>query len=146
MHRCAKPQASNAVQNYIIAAIIGARDGYDDPNWQFWAENWLNGRDRSYESAALAHRQAREVCERLTVGASGADDETLESFSDEVPAERAAWAAGLALVNAPMGPDLTGSCLRFEAAVKRGVARILGALAPSTTRWAELLRYVGALS
>lgn len=137
----------SAVESYIKAAIASARENYREPQWLFWADNWLNGRDRSYESADLARRQACKACEQGWMSErslSGA--QALEAFSDEVPAERAAWAAGLALVTAPMGPDLTGNCLRFEAAIKRGWARLMSALAPSKTRWAELLRSVGALS
>ncbi len=139
-----------ALESYVMGAIVSARESYHEPKWLFWADNWINGRDRSYESADRARRQARKASEWRLAGEGplGACDEMLESFSDELPAERAAWAAGLALVTAPMGPDLTGSCLRFEAALKRGIARLLASLAwlPAADRWAGLMRYLGAVS
>jgi hypothetical protein len=150
MRRAAKVDAyrdAAAVENYVTSAIIGARETYQEPKWAFWADNWINGRDRSYESAELARRSASEACERLMSGdsliAEGVD---LELISDELPAERAARAAGLALVAAPMGPDITGSCLRFEAAVKRHMRRLLSSLAriPAPLKWADIARFLGA--
>lgn len=132
------------VERYVTAAIIGAREGYRDPKWLFWADNWLSGRDRSYESARLAHDRARSAY----LGAANRNDvEPIETMSDESPAERAAWAAGLALLTAPMGPSLNGTFLRFEAAVKRNVARLLATLPawfPAAGSGAGLARRLGA--
>jgi hypothetical protein len=154
--RCAKAYESRdggTVEKYVIAAIVSAREGYHGPEWLFWADNWINGRDRSYESARLAHRGARKACADGSAnlaeeGQTGGDSEIIESFCDERPAERAAWAAGLALVTAPMGPDLTGVFLRFEAGVKHRLAHLLAALPesfPLAVRWIGLARRLGAL-
>lgn len=143
---------SAAVENFITAAIISAREGYSDPRWRFWADNWINGRDRSYESAQLAHRRART--EHLQGVAKSADntgsgtaqsEKPIETLSDETPAERAAWAAGLALITASMAPDLTGFFLRFEASVKDRLDRMLAGHTrswrfPVTARWMTFAR------
>lgn len=139
---------SGAVENFITAAIISAREGYRDSRWLFWAENWMNGRDRSYESAQLAHRQARSVYLReLSESAAGVDcqQKPIETLSDETAAERAAWAASLALITAPMAPDLTGFFLRFEATVKDRLGRLLAGhtlpwQATVSTRWTSFAR------
>jgi hypothetical protein len=140
----------NAVENFITAAIISARESYCDPRWLFWAENWIAGRDRSYESAELAHRQARLAdmqtkCAQGMLGEGHQTKEPIETLSDETAAERAAWAAGLALINAPMAPDLTGFFLRFEARVKDLLAGMLSGRAlpwraPVMVRWMSLAR------
>lgn len=141
-----------AVESFITAAIIGARDSYRDPRWLFWADNWIAGRDRSYESASLAQRQARiaHLRELAEAGHGGAADtnwpgSSLETLSDETAAERAAWAASLALITAPMAPDLTGFFLRFEAWVKSKLAQWteahpLASVFPATSRWLALAR------
>jgi hypothetical protein len=139
-----------AVENFITAAIISARETYREPRWLFWADNWISGRDRSYESAQLAHRQARRVhLSELSESASDTDSpkKPIETLSDETAAERAAWAAGLALITAPMAPDLTGLCLRFEALVKAKVARMLAGRTmpwhlPAAARWTPSERSV----
>lgn len=150
-YHCAnhEPADGAAVENFVTAAIISARDCYRDPRWLFWADNWIAGRDRSYESAQLAHRQARQLHMRelaeLANGAFGGDNrqKPIETLSDETGAERAAWAAGLALIIAPMVPDLTGFCLRFEAWLKNRLALMLAGRKPPwhlplATRWTAL--------
>jgi len=141
-----------AVENFITSAIISAREVYRDSRWLFWADNWMSGRDRSYESAQLAHRQARlanlrELAESANEACGGVNrrGKRIEALSDETAAERAAWAASLALVTAPMAPDLTGFFLRFEALVKEKLARMLAAHTlpwrlPVATRWTSFAR------
>ncbi|HZO81142.1 MAG TPA: hypothetical protein VFB33_05560 [Candidatus Binataceae bacterium] len=109
----------DAVEKYVTVAIFIARDGYRDPRWRRWAENWLSGRDRSYRSAQLAYRRARQLWSReITDGLPlVAAKWAIEQLSDELPAERAARAARLALLAAPIGPDLRAALLRFTAAV-----------------------------
>lgn len=139
---------STAVENFITAAIISARESYRDSRWRFWADNWMNGRDRSYESAQLAHRQARSVHLRElseSAGDAGCQKKPIETLSDETAAERAAWAASLALITAPMAPDLTGFFLRFEALVKDRLGRMLAGCtppwhAPDAARWTPSAR------
>lgn len=112
-----KPE--NAIERYITVAIINAREVYTDPEWVFWADNWLSGRDRSYESTDRVHRRVRAENDRgkaLLGDRSGWDREEYDSAA--AASDMAVWAAGLALVTAPLAPDLTGTFLRFGAALR----------------------------
>lgn len=99
-----------------MAAIFNAREVATDPKWLTWADHWIACRDRSFESAFAAHQQAHEAREHEL--ASGV------AASDETAAELALWAAGLALVTAPVAPNITGACLRFEAALREKLPKL----------------------
>ena len=104
-----------AIERYVMAAICDAREVYDAPAWRAWAEHWIAGRDRSFASARKAHRMAREERQRELAGLLEGAQSTSETRDDraETPAELAAWAAGLALVTAPVAPDLTAPVRRI---------------------------------
>ncbi|MGH7914138.1 MAG: hypothetical protein ACREPW_05750, partial [Candidatus Binataceae bacterium] len=96
-----------AIERYVMAAISDAREVYTDENWRTWADHWMAGRDRSFASARSAHRMARQACERELAEMNncvqnGLDDGEAQGGPMETAAEMAAWAAGLALVTAPV--------------------------------------------
>ena len=71
-HRCLAIATKNrethdAIERYVIAAIVDAREVYTDPKWLAWADHWIAGRDRSFASARSAHRMARQACDRESV-------------------------------------------------------------------------------
>lgn len=118
-----------AVERYVKAAILSARDGYDDRKWHRWADAWLDGRDRSYKSAQSAYRNARESWARALAEAAkrtAPESWLIETFCDELPAERAVRAAGLALLAAPIGPNLVAALARLITAVKHSAACLRG--------------------
>ena len=118
-----------SIERYVMAAIVEAREVYTDQKWLIWADHWITGRDRSFASARTAHRMARQVCDReSTEMANRAQDEPesgdTEFGSMETPAAMAAWAAGLALVTAPVAPDLMAGIRRMEFALRSRLSRI----------------------
>jgi hypothetical protein len=126
-HATENRETHDAIERYVIAAIVDAREVYTDQKWLTWADHWIAGRDRSFASARIAHRMARQACDReLAEKANCAHDcaengET-EDGPIETPAEMAAWAAGLALVTAPVAPDLTAGIRRMEFALRTRLA------------------------
>ena len=52
IRRIKKPVVSTVQR--VAFGILCAREGCDDPSWRDWAEKWLDGRDRSINSAAEA--------------------------------------------------------------------------------------------
>ena len=96
-----------AIERYVMAAIVDARTACADQEWLSWADGWISGRDRSFASAQTAHHRAREA--RVRESASTPRESNIDA--PETPAERALWAAGLALVTAPVGPD-PGAAIR----------------------------------
>ena len=119
------------------AAIIQAREVSTDCEWLSWADHWLSGRDRSFASARAAHRDAHRACARfersgLTDSASANTKSDLKPL--ETPADLAAWAAALALLTAPITPNLGAGIRRIESAVRsrisasQGYSRVASAL------------------
>jgi hypothetical protein len=53
-----------SIERYVMAAIVDAREVYTDKKWLAWADHWIAGRDRSFASARIAHRMARQVSDR----------------------------------------------------------------------------------
>ncbi len=96
-----------AIERYVMAAIVDARTACIDREWLCWADGWISGRDRSFASALVAHRLAREAFTRE----SASRPQSSETDMPDTPTERALWAAGLALVTAPVGPD-PGAAIR----------------------------------
>ena len=120
-------ETHDAIERYVIAAIIDAREVYTDQKWLVWANHWIAGRDRSFASARTAHRTARQACDRESAEMADCARDCLESGEAdfgpwETPAELAAWAAGLALVMAPVAPDLTAGIRRMEFALRTRLA------------------------
>jgi len=118
-----------AIERYVMAAIIDAREVYADPKWLAWADHWIGGRDRSFASARTAHRMARQACdresaERVTCAEDYLDSVETDFYPIETPAELAAWAAGLALVTAPVAPDLTAGIRRMEFALRTRLSHV----------------------
>jgi hypothetical protein len=116
-------ETRGAIESYVMAAIVNARDVYTDQKWLVWADHWIAGRDRSFSSAKTAHRMAREACVRELVEMADSErdgSENQEGLPDaaETAAEMAAWAAGLALVTASVVPDLTATFRRLKFAVR----------------------------
>ena len=90
-----------AIERFVMAAIVDARRGSTDQRWLSWADAWISGRDRSFSSAHTAHCLARQACaHELSFGPQCPDADAADT-----PAQRAFWAAGLALLTAPVGPD-----------------------------------------
>jgi hypothetical protein len=122
------PSANQAaIERLVRAAIFEAREVYDDADWKFWAERWIDGRDRSFASARIAHDSAREAHRREV------DECSEEKASSEIwgtsmdsPAESAAWAAGLALATAPIAPDLKAGLLRVTEGAWAWISVALG--------------------
>ena len=46
------PVPEISIEKRIKIAILCAKQVYKGPKWNKWADNWLNGKDRSQESAA----------------------------------------------------------------------------------------------
>jgi hypothetical protein len=118
-----------SIERYVMAAIVDAREVYTDQKWLAWADHWITGRDRSFASAKIAHRMARQVCDReSTESANRAQDAPKSGKAEfgpmETPAAMAAWAAGLALVTAPVAPDLMAGIRRMEFALRSRLARV----------------------
>ena len=118
-----------SIERYVMAAIVDAREVYTDQKWLTWADHWIAGRDRSFASARIAHRMARQACDRELAALANCtqdglkNDETADG-SMETPAEMAAWAAGLALVTAPVAPDLMAGIRRMEFALRSRLSRV----------------------
>ena len=110
-----------AIARMVQAAIFEAREVYEDRSWKEWADRWIDGRDRSFASARIAHDQAREARRReVSDNPSPEDVSGVWGTSMDSPAEAAAWAAGLALVTASVAPDPKAAILRaFEGAWER---------------------------
>ena len=116
-HATKNRETHDAIERYVMAAIVDAREVYTDPKWLTWADHWINGRDRSFASARSAHRMARQACDRESVELAAEAQDSPEGVDTEFSlletgAEMAAWAAGLALVTAPVAPDLTAGIRR----------------------------------
>src|SRR5437868_1653335 len=95
--------SSAAIKRMVQAAIFEAREVYEDRYWQQWADRWIDGRDRSFASARIAHDLARDAHRREIIdGPESEDLSGVWGISMDSPAESAAWAAGLALVTAPI--------------------------------------------
>ena len=127
------------IERYVMAAIVDAREVYTDPKWLTWADHWIAGRDRSFASARIAHRMARWACDREMAEIANCARDGLESGEPKAgPAatavEMAAWAAGLALVTAPVAPDLTAGIRRMEFALRSRLSRIRTAEGASSQR------------
>ena len=120
-------ETHQAIERYVTAAIVDAREVYGDQKWLTWADHWIAGRDRSFASARKAHRRALQACEResaaMAIGARHCpvSDET-DFARTETPAEMAAWAAGLALVATPMAINLTAGVRRMRFALRTRLA------------------------
>ena len=117
-----------SIERYVMAAIIDARGVSTDQRWLAWADHWISGRDRSFASAQTAHRMARQASDRESTEIAnrvqdGSDSDDTELGSIETPAEMAAWAAGLALVTAPVAPDLMAGIRRMEFALRSRLSR-----------------------
>jgi hypothetical protein len=132
-------ETHDAIERYVMAAIVDAREVYTDKRWLAWAENWIVGRDRSFASAVKAHQIARRACEHESPEAvartvDGCQNGETEFCAQETPAELAAWAAGLAVVRAPITPDLMAGIRRIEFALRRRLARLRPAADARATR------------
>lgn len=117
-----------AIERYVMAAIVDAREVYTDQKWLIWADHWITGRDRSFASARIAHRMARQACDCELVDVANCAQDGPESGDTEfgpveTPAALAAWAAGLALVTAPVAPDLMAGIRRMEFALRSRLSR-----------------------
>jgi hypothetical protein len=117
-----------AIERYVMAAIVDAGEVYTDQKWLTWADHWIAGRDRSFASARIAHRMARQACDRELVEMTNGARDGLEGGETEVgftetAAAMAAWAAGLALVTAPVAPDLMAGIRRMEFALRSRLSR-----------------------
>ncbi|HTQ23451.1 MAG TPA: hypothetical protein VMI09_02070 [Candidatus Binataceae bacterium] len=122
-------ETHDAIERYVMAAIVDAREVYADRKWLTWADSWIAGRDRSFASARKAHQIALQACERESSEAAArtadADESAeAESCAPETPAELAAWAAGLAVVRAPIVPDLMAGIRRIEFALRNRLASL----------------------
>jgi len=120
-------ETRDAIERYVMAAIIHAREVYTDKKWLIWADNWIAGRDRSFASARKAHQAALEACDHESLEAAaritdGDENREPEFCALETPAELAAWAAGLAVVRAPISPDLMAGIRRIEFALRKRLA------------------------
>jgi hypothetical protein len=138
-HATKNRETHDAIERYVMAAIVDAREVYTDPNWLTWADHWINGRDRSFASARSAHRMARQVCDRESVELAAEAQDSPEGVNTEFSlpetgAEMAAWAAGLALVTAPVAPDLTAGIRRIEFALRKRLAATRVAEGARSTR------------
>ena len=133
-------ETHKAIERYVMAAIIDAREVYTDRKWLAWADGWIAGRDRSFVSATKAHRVALQACERELAQAAAArwaaadQSADADSWTHETPAELAAWAAGLAVVRAPITPDLMAGIRRIEFAVRTRLASLRPAGHTNATR------------
>ena len=112
-----------AIECYVMAAIVNAREVYTDQKWLIWADHWIAGRDRSFASAKMAHQIARRACDRESVEMADSEQDGSENQqalpgSTETAAEMAAWAAGLAMITAPVVPDLTATFRRLKFALR----------------------------
>jgi hypothetical protein len=117
-----------SIERYVMAAIIDAREVCTDQKWLAWADHWVTGRDRSFASARIAHRMARQICDRESTEIANRAQDGPESGAagfgpSETSAEMAAWAAGLALVTAPVAPDLMAGIRRMEFALRSRLSR-----------------------
>ena len=122
-HATNNRETHDAIERYVIAAIVDAREVYTDLKWLAWADHWIAGRDRSFASARRAHRMAlRPVIANLRrwpiVRAGCPESSETDIGRSETPAELAAWAAGLALVATPMALDLTAGIRRMGFALR----------------------------
>ncbi|MGZ6185684.1 MAG: hypothetical protein ACXWNN_07290 [Candidatus Binataceae bacterium] len=138
-HATKNRETHDAIERYVMAAIVDAREVYTDPNWLTWADHWINGRDRSFASARSAHRMARQACDRESVELAAEAQDSPEGVDTEFSlletgAEMAAWAAGLALVTAPVAPDLTAGIRRIEFALRKRLAATRVAEGARSTR------------
>jgi hypothetical protein len=118
-----------SIERYVMAAIVDAREVYTDKRWLVWADHWIAGRDRSFASARIAHRMARQVSDRESIEIAKRAQDSAESGETEfgpveTPAAMAAWAAGLALVTAPVTPDLMAGIRRMEFALRSRFSRV----------------------
>jgi hypothetical protein len=138
-HATKNRETHDAIERYVMAAIVDAREVYTDPKWLTWADHWIDGRDRSFASARSAHRMARQVCDRESVELAAEAQDSPEGVDTEFSlletgAEMAAWAAGLALVTAPVAPDLTAGIRRIEFALRKRLAATRVAEGARSTR------------
>jgi hypothetical protein len=138
-HATKNRETHDAIERYVMAAIVDAREVYTDPKWLTWADHWINGRDRSFASARSAHRMARQACDRESVELAAEAQDSPEGVDTEFSlletgAEMAAWAAGLALVTAPVAPDLTAGIRRIEFALRKRLAATRVAEGARSTR------------
>ncbi|MGZ6252914.1 MAG: hypothetical protein ACXWM1_07590 [Candidatus Binataceae bacterium] len=138
-HATKNRETHDAIERYVMAAIVDAREVYTDPKWLTWADHWIDGRDRSFASARSAHRMARQACDRESVELAAEAQDSPEGVDTEFSlletgAEMAAWAAGLALVTAPVAPDLTAGIRRIEFALRKRLAATRVAEGARSTR------------
>jgi hypothetical protein len=128
-HAIENRETHDAIEHYVMAAIVDAREVYNDEKWLTWADHWIAGRDRSFASARTAHRMARQACDRESAKIADRSHDCLQSGDEEfgpaeTPVEMAAWAAGLALVTAPVAPDLAAAIRRIEFSLRSRLARL----------------------
>jgi hypothetical protein len=128
-HATENRETHDAIERYVMAAIVDAREVCTDRKWLAWADHWIAGRDRSFASARAAHRMARQACDHESAEMAVCAPDRLENGDSdlgptETPAEMAAWAAGLALVTAPVAPDLTAGIRRMEFALRTRLSHI----------------------
>jgi hypothetical protein len=128
-HAIENRETHDAIEHYVMAAIVDAREVYNDEKWLTWADHWIAGRDRSFASARTAHRMARQACDRESAKIADRSHDCPQSGDEEfgpaeTPVEMAAWAAGLALVTAPVAPDLAAAIRRIEFSLRSRLARL----------------------
>jgi hypothetical protein len=122
-HATNNRETHDAIERYVTAAIVDAREVYTDLKWLAWADHWIAGRDRSFASARRAHRMALQACGRESAEMADClrgcpESSETDIGRSETPAELAAWAAGLALVATPMALDLTAGIRRMGFALR----------------------------
>ena len=120
-------EMSCTMERFVTAAIIQAREVCTDCKWLSWADHWLSGRDRSFASARVAHRDAHRACERESFERSGLKHSAFANATSdlkpvETAADLAAWAATLALLTAPVTPDLGAAIRRIKFAVRSRIS------------------------
>jgi hypothetical protein len=126
-HATENRDTHKAIERYVTAAIVDAREVYTDQKWLAWADHWIAGRDRSFASARRAHRRALQACDRESTAMAGCArrcpvSDGMDFAPVETPAEMAAWAAGLALVATPMAINLTAGIRRMRFALQTRLA------------------------
>ena len=108
-----KLTASMTPEQRVRFAILCARQVYTEPDWTRWANAWLDGTDRTYESADaaynVAHADAEQQPDYNSIGAWSArtnraaaahcaslSAERLAASANGTPYSNTPWAAGAA--------------------------------------------------
>jgi hypothetical protein len=91
------------IEQRITFAILCAKEVYTDVNWLKWADNWLNGKDRSQKSAYFAYTAIyatnADYFAYATSAANAAASATDAASSDSYSADYTAVNADYAVVN-----------------------------------------------